>query len=165
MSQNEIIATVNALLADAALGIKAKLSALAAGNAIPIATDFRFVPWVLAGTMQPATQVNMMTRPSRWSPDAKNDGRPHRDATAGIEIGYEYFGADPDQIQENLSLAATALAQVIDELPTYAAAHDGTVYDIEDPMDFVFGEFAGAIAGATSNGFICRITVLERSSQ
>lgn len=161
MSQREILATVNALLQDAALGMAARTAALAGESDRVIATDFRFVKWVLAGKMQPATQPNLMTRPSRWLPDAKNDGRPHRDAGAQLEIGYEYFGADPDDIQENVTIAATALAQVLDQLPGYAQDNAGTVYDIEDPIDFQFGQFVGP----ASNGFLATVRVLERSSQ
>jgi hypothetical protein len=161
VSQREILTTVNALLVDAAVGLRAKTEALAAESERVIAVDYRFVKWALAGKMQTSTQPNVMTRPVRWQPDAKNEGRPHRDATAQLEIGYEYFGADPEDIQENVTIAATALAQVLDELAGYSLANAGTVYDVVDPIDFQFGQFSGPV----SNGFIARVTVLERSSE
>lgn len=161
MSQSEVIATTRALLEDATLGFKAKLAALAAGNPIAVSSEMRFVKWALAGTMQQATMANVMLRPGTWRPDAKNDGRPHRDAFASIEVGFETFAADPDVIQETAILAATALAQVLDGLVDYAQLNGGTIADIEDPIQFEFGQFVGP----TSNGFLARVTLFERSSQ
>lgn len=160
MSQDQVLATARALFEDPALGLRAKVIALAAGNPA-ILTDFAFVRWALAGTMQAATKVNVMIRPGAWRPNPKNEGRPQRDATASIEIGLELFAADPDVIQNNVALMATAVAQVLDELVPYSHATGGTILDLEDPIEFLFGQFAGP----TSHGFLARVTVFERSTQ
>ena len=160
MSQKQVLATVEALLQDGARGLTAKATALAAGDGT-IQTNFRFVRWALAGTMQPATAPNVMVRPGAWRPQTRNDANPHRDAFAAIEIGYEFFGADPDAIQANVALVATALAQVLDELVDYADDTGGTIANIEEPIEFLFGQFTGP----TSHGFLARVTVFERSSE
>lgn len=160
MSQLEILATFDALLTDATRGLQAKAAALAAGDT-EIMSTFELVPWALAGTMRPATQVNVMLRPGSWRADAKNIARPERDAVAQVEIGVELFAADPVVIQKNVTLIATALAQVVDDIVDYARETGGTIYDVDDPMEFLFGQFTGP----TSHGFLARVTVLERSSQ
>lgn len=160
MSQKQVLATVDGLLKDAVRGLTAKATALAAGDPT-ILTDFNFVRWALGGTMQPATKPNVMSRPGSWTPQTRNDANPHRDAFAAIEIGYEFFGADPDAIQANVALVATALAQVIDELVQYSVDTGGTVVDVQEPIEFLFGQFAGP----TSHGFLARVTVFERSSE
>ena len=160
MSQAQVLETTRALFEDPALGLRAKVIALAAGDPA-ILTDFAFVKWALAGTMQAATKVNVMIRPGSWRPDVKNQGRPHRDAFAQFEVGLELFAADPDTIQANVALMATAVAQVIDELVEYSADTGGTIADVDDPIEFLFGQFATP----TSHGFLARVTVFERSTE
>ena len=160
MSIRQVLATTRALLEDPVLGFKAKTVALAAGDAT-ILTDLAFVKWSLQGTMQKATTVNVMMRPVSWRPNPKNEGRPHRDGFFGLEVAVEMFSADPEIIENNVSLLAVALAQAIDELLPYSVANAGTIGDLEDPIDFQFGQFVGP----TSHGFLCRFTGFERSSQ
>jgi hypothetical protein len=84
----------------------------------------------------------------------------HRDAFVDIEIGYEYFGGVLTQIQNNVAIVATALAQVLDQLRAYSDAHAGTIIEVDNSVRYDFGQFAGP----TSHGFIATITVQERSS-
>lgn len=165
MSQRDVLATTDALLRDPAAGLTAKVDALVVLETdslgdIGIRSDFNFVKWALRGVANPSQSPNVMLRPRRWSPDQKLPGKPQRDARGEIEIGFETFGTDPAEIQENVTMVATGLAQCIDGLRDYSDAHGGTVLDVEDPLVFEFGEFAGP----ASAGFLARVRVLERSS-
>jgi hypothetical protein len=73
------------------------------------------------------------------------------------------FAADPESIEANVSLAAVALAQVLDGIREYSDATNGSIIDLEgtQPILFQFGEFDGA----TSSGFIAAITLTERSTE
>lgn len=159
MSQQQILATVQALLEDATEGLAARTTALAAGDA-RIRSDFHFVPWQLSDRPHPTQQPNVMLRPRQWQPGLRRLTT-IRDAQVAIEIGYEYFGTDAQAIQDNVTLVATALAQVLDGLRDYSDAHGGTVIDVLDPLTFAFGQFSGP----TSNGFLCTVTLEERSGQ
>jgi hypothetical protein len=162
MSIQQLLATTQACLADDGVGLAVRVDALASTAAIPpekIRTDFAFVAWKLAGTLQSSRTPNIMLRPVRWSPVVKQQN--HRDAPALVEIAGEWFDADPIVLQENIALAAAALAQTLDGLRDYSDAHQGTVIDVLDPMDFRFGDFPGG----ASAGFTATIQILERSSQ
>jgi hypothetical protein len=159
VSMDEILTTADELLKDDALGLSARVLDLAAGDA-SVRADFAFGKWALAGTMNDTRSPNLMLRPGTWSATAKRSDLGHRDARGQIVLGYEFFGADPLAIQRNVALLATAIAQVIDQLVDYSVATGGTIYEVEDPIDFAFGQFAGP----TSNGLIATITVLERST-
>lgn len=160
MSMAQLLETLDGALQDDAAGLSAKLVALGGGDG-RIRADVAFGAWALTGTMTDARQPNVATRPVSWTPDTKVSDQGHRDAAAQIEVGYEYFGADLEAIQLNVALAATALAQVIDQLRAYSDAHDGTIIEVLDPVRYTFGDFAGA----TSHGFTATISLVERSTQ
>lgn len=160
MSVLQVLATVNGLLADDALGLAERVSALAAGDTPRIRADFTFVPWALESPLKDTRSPNVMTRPRNWRPEVKKGDTAHRDAWVDLEIGYEYFGGVLADIQDNVAIVATALAQVLDSLRAYSDAHAGTVFEVEDSVRYDFGQFAGP----TSHGFIATITVQERSS-
>jgi hypothetical protein len=161
VSQRQVLVTALALLQDNGVGLKAKTDALAGQSTATIRSDFNFTKWTLRGPLNPAAAPNVMLRPRSWNPDQKLAVKPDRTSWSEIEIGYEYFGTDPDEIQENITIVATAVAQVLDGLRDYSDAHAGTIADVRDPLQFLFGEFAGP----SSAGFIARATILERSSQ
>jgi hypothetical protein len=161
VSQRQVLVTVLALLQDNGVGLKAKTDALAGQSSSTIRSDFTFTKWALRGPLNPAAAPNVMLRPRLWRPEQKLAAYPDRTSTCLIEIGYEYFGTDADEIQENLTIVATALAQSLDGLRDFSDAHAGSIVDVNDPLEFQFGEFAGP----TSAGFLARATILERSSQ
>lgn len=160
MSMQQLLDTVSGALQDDDVGMAVKLTALADGDAC-VRSDLTFARWALTGSLNDARGPNMAVRPIAWSPDTKVSDQGHRDAAAQIEVSYEYFGSDLDTIQRNVALAATALAQVVDELRAYSDAHDGTIIEVVDPMGFTFGDYAGP----TSHGFKATITLTERSTQ
>lgn len=161
MSMAEILTTVDAALRDGSVGLVARVTALAPADA-RILRAFAFVPWSLDnGGIRDARIPNVMLRPVRWLPEPKRQDTGHRDADAQVQVGYEYFGTVAADIQDNTAILATALAQVADALPDYVAAHGGTIYEVQDPIDYDFGQFAGP----TSHGFLATITLKERSTQ
>jgi hypothetical protein len=162
MSQQQVLATLEACLQDVVDGLAAKVTALAAVVATDPATirvDFNFVKWKLAGAMQPARTPNVMLRPGRWSVGLKQAN--HRDGVTNVEVGAEWFDADPSVLQDNIVITATALAQVLDGLRDYSDAHGGSIVDVIDPIEFLFGEFSGP----ASSGFTAAIQIQERSAQ
>jgi hypothetical protein len=82
------------------------------------------------------------------------------DASVEIEIGYEYFGAESDDIQDNVTLASVAIAKVVDALRDFSDATQGTIVTVVDPISYDYGQFTGP----TSHGFLATITLLERST-
>lgn len=167
MSVHQVLGTTRDMLADDAAGLAAKVATLVAAlRATPfqpsssILTNFNFTKWALRGSMNPASAPNVMLRPARWLAVQKLANKPDRDGDVAIEIGYEIFGGDPDVIQDNVSIVATALAECLDGLRAYSDAHQGTVIQVLDPIEWRFGEFAGP----TSAGFLALVTVQERSA-
>lgn len=161
MSLDQVRDTMRALLEDSTRGLRAKTIALAAGDP-SIITNFQFAGGATAGRMKTATQVNVTLQSVGWRPDAKNDGRPHRDAFATIDTIVELFGVDPAALEDNVALLCTAFAQVVDELVAFSASTGGPIADVDDPIDYTIGEFPGPV---TSYGFRARVTVFERSAQ
>jgi hypothetical protein len=161
MSQHQVLALLDDCLKDASVGLAARVAALAPTSLKPtlIRTEFNFVPWKLSGVMQRTNVPNAMTRPGQWHAKLKQAGG--RDALSVVQFGVEWFDADAITLQENVTITATALAQVLDGLRDYSDAHGGTVIDVLDPIDFQFGEFTGP----TSSGFLATITIEERSPQ
>lgn len=164
MSVFDVLRTVRDCLADDVVGLSAAVKALAGTGEIgadKIRTEFVFVAWKLSGapnTTRATTTPNVMLRPMKWDPTLKRAQL--RDALVRIEIGIEWFDADAQVIQDNVSLGATALARVMDGLRDYSDAHGGTVIDVLDPMEFFFGDFEGP----ASSGFLARIQIQERST-
>lgn len=168
MSEYQVLAIFRALLRDPVVGLKAKVDALvlALAPASAIRSDFNYTRWAFGAVTNPATKPNVMLRPGAWAGDEKL-GTGQRDATAVVDVGYEIFGTDPDEIEDNVTIVAAAVAQcAVDELRAYSDAHGGTIVDVVDPFTVQFGEFAGSGVGvgAASSGFLARITVQERSS-
>lgn len=159
MSVPQLLTALNGVLADPVLGLTARTTALAAGDP-RIQTAFTYAAWALDGGMRIATRPNVMVRPRLWMPATTRADGGHRDARGRFEIGYEFFGAVLADIQDNVAIVATALAQVLDSLREYSDLHGGTVIEIEDGTQFDFGQFTGP----TSHGFIATVTIIERSA-
>lgn len=159
MSMQQVLDTIDGALRDPVIGLSAAVSALADGDE-RIRADFAHGKWALAGTLNDSRSPNVMLRPRRWLAIAKRNDVGHRDAEAQVDIGYEFFGADVLQIQENIALVATALAQVLDALRQYSDDTGGTIIETVDPILFEFGQYQGP----TSNGFLATITIIERST-
>jgi ribosomal protein L18E len=163
MSMREVLATVDAALQDVTDGISVRMADLAANDAT-LRSDFNFIKWAMAGTLNPASTPNWMLRPRRWRPETKVSrivgDTSKRDAVVVVEIGYEFFGAELQVIQDNVAVAATALAQLLDGLREYSEANGGTILMVQDPIEFEFGQFAGPV----SHGFIATVTIIERST-
>jgi hypothetical protein len=161
MSMREVLVLVDALLQDPTYGLAAMVDSLEGAVPTKVRSEFNFVAWGLrTEVVRQTSKPNVMLRPGTWTPNARYVGTNQRDARCEIVIGFETFHNELEVIQNELALVATAVARVMDTLVAYSAAHGGTVYDIEDPMQFLFGQFAGVV----SNGFLATITLLERST-
>lgn len=161
MSIATVIDTVRDCLADETVGLASQLSALAGDAATDptrIRLDFNFVKWKLGNVPQTSTQPNVMLRPRSWATQQKRAAQ--RDGLVAIDIAMEWFESDTDVLQDNVTLASTALARVFDALRDYSDAHNGSVIDVLDPITFAFGEFEGPV----SSGFVATIQIQERST-
>jgi hypothetical protein len=161
MSIATVLDTVRDCLADETVGLSSQLSALASdasSDPTRIRLDFNVVKWKLGNVAQTSTQPNVMLRPRRWDTQQKRAAQ--RDGLVAIDVAVEWFEADTDVLQDNVTLAATALARVLDALRDYSDAHNGTVIDVLDPITFAFGEFEGPV----SSGFVATIQIEERST-
>lgn len=159
MSMPQILATWDALVRDPDVGLAAKVEALALSNGADIRSDFNYLAWALQGQLSATQSPNVMMRPLRWLAQPKDGGQ--RDADAEIQFGYEYFGADLGDIQENVTLVSVAFAQVVDEFRNYSDRVGATFLELAGAIAYDFGQFAGP----TSHGFLATITLTERSSQ
>lgn len=165
MSMRQVLDLTQEYFADPARGFAAKMDALEPLVDGVVRSEVTFLPWAMkSDALRPTTRANVMIRPGGWRPNARYVGTNQRDAECDVVVGYETFHSDLAAIQTELTLAATVVAQLMDELPGYAmeiigGVQRGTVYDVRDPMQFVFGQFEGA----TSSGFLATITLLERS--
>jgi hypothetical protein len=161
MSVREVIATIRDCLKDDVVGLAPAVRALAGMADKPerVRDDFNFVKWKLSGAanLQPTTAPNVMLRPKSWSSDVKQ--ATHRNGKSFIELGIEWFDAETDVLQDNITIGAVALARVVDGLRAYSDAHDGTIIDVVDPIQFVFGEFDAP----ASSGFLATLEIEERS--
>jgi hypothetical protein len=160
MSMPQVLATVKEALLDPDVGFTAAIEALAEPSGAVVRADFTLLDWALSGTPSPTTAPNIMVRPRRWQPTANAAEVGHRDASVEIEIGYEYFGAESDDIQDNVTLASVAIAKVVDALRDFSDATQGTIVTVVDPISYDYGQFTGP----TSHGFLATITLLERST-
>jgi hypothetical protein len=160
MSMPQILATLKEALLDPDVGFTQAVESLAEPGSAVIRSDFALIDWILSGRPTDTRAPNLMVRPRRWVPVGNASDTGHRDALAELEIGYEYFGAEPDDIQENVTLAATAIAKVIDQLRAFSDATGGTIIDVQDPIAYDFGQFTGP----TSHGFLATLTLSERST-
>ena len=169
MSASQVLTTLRAALEDEATGMAAKAEALkgADGSLNRVRTDYQWVRWSLTDRMQTTGQPNVAVSVRRVLTEQRLATFPSRDGIWSIEIAFECFaGDDQALIEDSVTTAATALLQVLDGLREYSDANAGTVLEInaaegQPSIDIQFGDFAGPVA---SFGFLCRFTVLERST-
>jgi hypothetical protein len=164
MSRREVLNTVNALLRDDALGLRAMTEAVAGhadaplGQPGPFSSDFNFVPWSNDRVIQPTSRGNVMVKPGRFAAKSKYTTAPDREARVQIFIGYECYGASIEDVHNQQELVIGATLLVLDQLRYYSDANRGTIADFEG--DIVFDPDDD---GATWGGFVCDFTVNERS--
>jgi hypothetical protein len=167
MSQRQVLTVLDALLQDAeqGLGITVDRLSSAMGAGATLRSDFNFGTWALPGIAQPTTRGNVVLRPIAWRPMPLYADR-IRDAECDIEISFETFAAEPNDITNEVLLVSLALTKVLDQLREYSdkmVASYGTVIDLTgDPPRYAFSY--GEFAGPTSNGFVCRFSLNERST-
>jgi hypothetical protein len=163
MAIDEVLETLQGLLADPAVGLAAKTAALALEKGYAagyVRTDFRWEEWETSGLLQPAGDVNVAIRPRRAVSTQRSMTQALRDGSHVIEITCELVDADATRLQRTINTLATALLQVLDGVEIYSATHGGSIQALEDPIETNFGNFDGAI---TTSGFITSFTVLDRS--
>lgn len=164
MSALDVIATLRDCLQDDTVGLAAAVAGLAPNASDPtrIRLDFNFVKWKLAGASVQQTTLtpNVMLRPRSWRPELKRANL--RSSVVLIDVGMEWFDSETDVLQDNIVIGATALARVLDGLRDYSDAHGGTVIDVIDPINYVFGEFE--FDGPVSSGFLATIQIEEQSA-
>jgi hypothetical protein len=166
MSTTQVIVTLLAALQDPVTGLRPRAQALAEAQVLTaVRFDYTFGKWANEGALQPAGPHVVTVAPRRWVVNQQITGRTDRDAQGTYAIVFECFATDPAEIQDTLTVHATAVAQVLDRLREYSDATGGTVIDIEDPMEFVLGEFPNDGGVARACGFRCTITLTERSTQ
>jgi hypothetical protein len=159
VSARQVLGTLTGLLQDDERGLEARMIELVPLAEAPVSTTLRFLKWQLADAMSPATAHNVCVRP-RGIAAALADGG-ERDGTVLLQVLFEAFSSDPDEIQETVLIAASALLRCMDELRAYSDDTDGTVIDLPQPVSIRFGEFEGATRG----GFIADLTINERGSE
>lgn len=161
MSMREVLGLVDALLKDPVDGLAAMVESLEGSVETPVRSEFNFVPWGLQTEVVRQSAIpNVMLRPGTWTPNARYNGTNQRDARCRVVIGYETFHSELAVIQNEVAVVSAAVARMFDAVVEFSVARGGTVYDVDDPMEFLFGQFAGVV----SNGFLATITLLERST-
>lgn len=164
MSARQVLATVRSALQDATTGVAARVTTLKAADPslATVRTDFAFPRWLLSGQMQPASQPNLAVAIESVLTEQKLASLPTRDGEWTVTVGFECFDADAGVIEDSVTTVMLAVCQVLDELREYSDAHGGTILAIQGSLNVRVGPFDGP---ATSNGFLCRFTLLERSTQ
>lgn len=172
MSARKVLTTVRAALEAPGTGLAARAAALALAEGLTsgaapnrIRTDFAFVRWILTGQMQTATQPNVSVVPRGWGTELMLPNETHRDGDVPLQISYESFHSDPAEIEDNVTIVAAALAQVLDRLREFSDANAGTVLQVRVPVLFTFGPFAAHVGSVASSGFVCALTVHERGTE
>jgi hypothetical protein len=161
VSARQVRKTVRALLEDPTLGLSQSVATLAASEgAEGIMTNFNFVRGKLSGKMLPSGHPNIAVDARKWQPEQKVV-KSWRDSRVIAEIRAEFTNADPEQLEDQRDLTVIALVKCLDGLREYSDANGGTIMDVQDPYNIDIGEFGGPI---TTEGFICAVTLLERSS-
>jgi hypothetical protein len=156
----DVLATVAAALEDPEIGLAAAVESLAEPGGAIVRSDFSFGAWALSGQLSDTRAPNVVVRPRQWEILEDGSAVGHYDAFAVLDISYEYFGAELDDIQTNVTIAGVALTKVIFALREYSDRTDGTIVDLRGTLLFNYGEFEGP----TSNGFTCTLTLIERSA-
>lgn len=165
MSARQVLKTVDEMAADAAVGFVITLAALIAADPPPVGVALRSETEISRrrpqGQMKPATSPQLSfnvtgATTTAVQPPFQRDGR------VRITARYEVTEADENNLEYQVAYAAAALSKMfVENLRAYSDAHGGTVVEIEDPIQFSFGQFEGPVA----DGFLAEITIIERSTE
>lgn len=158
MSIIDVLSIARAALEDDATGLAAYMSAIADALGLRVRTEIRFGKWALPENLQPTAPHSVVVRPAGGLEEPR-EGRQQRDGVQTIVVAAEVFEADPDQLQDTLTVLQVAALQVFDELRAYSDAHEGTVIEVPDPISTRYGAFPGAVSG----GVELTINIRERS--
>lgn len=159
MSARQVLKTFGALLRHDTRGLAARMTALKPLAEVPISTRLHFVKWQLADAMSPATAHNVCLRPRGWAADLAEGGE--REGAVPLQLLFEAYASDPDEIQETVLIAMSALMRCIDEVREYSDETNGTIIDLPVVVSMRTGEFEGATRG----GFIADISFNERGTE
>jgi hypothetical protein len=144
-----------------------------------IRTDFDWVSWRLSGMMQPGTRPRLIYRPRRQAFALVQPGDVERASAVTLDLSYATVFSDVEQLEDNVELAAMAMASVLDWLPEYARETGGTTVEVVHSGgggdgggigyagDATFGDYGGE-AGAgvvTTSGVSLTITVYDLDTQ
>lgn len=160
MSQRQVLNLLKAALLDATTGLAAQAAAEATTLGLSVSTDFALDPWMLSGQMKATGQHNVSVTPRGWAANTMLPNETYRDAIVSFQVSFETFAAASGQLEDTISVFATALMRVFDRLRDYSDANGGTVLQVLEAVSFSFGEFTGG--SATSSGFTCTVTIQER---
>lgn len=169
MSASQVLTTVRAALKDEATGLAAKVAELKAADSslVRVNTAYNWIRWSLADRLATTTAPNVAVSVRGAQTELKLSTYPTRDAAWRMEVSGECFEADQGAIEDWATTTATALLMVLDGLREYSDANAGTILEVmaqpgQPSVSLDFGDFqAGTVQ---SFGFICRFTVLERST-
>jgi hypothetical protein len=163
MSQRQVLNTLKDAILDPTTGLEEQADQVALTENLNVDTDFRLERWMLSGNMKAAGVHNVAVYPTLWSADLMLPDDGHRDADDSFNVAFETFSADAGVIEDTVSVFATALIRVLDTLREFSDDHAGTVVQIAGRVNFAFGTFSSG--NATSSGFICTFTVMERGTE
>jgi hypothetical protein len=163
MSQRQLLDTLKAAVLDTDTGLKAQADTIALAESIEVVTDFALDRWMLSGVMHSAAQHNVSIAPKQWAANTMLPNENLRDAVGIFTISFETFSPDPAVLEDTISVFTTALIRVLDRLREFSDAHAGTVVQVMESVSFAFGAFAGGTAA--SSGFICTVSIQERSNE
>ena len=159
MSVIDVLAITRQALEDDQTGLAAYMAAIAAAVDLRVRTNIEFGKWALPETMVPTSPHHVVVRPAGGLEEPR-EGRAQRDGVQAIVVAAEVFSADPDELQDTLTVLQVALLQVFDELRSYSDAHGGTVIEIDGDISTRYGVFPDR---ATSGGVELTINIRERS--
>jgi hypothetical protein len=166
MSQRQLLDTLKLALQDGDTGLAAQAQTIAIAEGLNVRTDFTFDRWALSGKMMPGGGPNVSVTPTGWAANTMLPNEALRDAVGSFNIGYENFSADMGELEDNVSVVATALIRVLDRLREFSdtklPAGSGTVVQVLEAVSFTFGAFG---RGATSSGFLCSVNIQERGTE
>lgn len=164
MSQRQVLELLKDAILDDIIGLEAQAATVIANEGYESAsTNFGLDPWMLSGQLKATGQHNVSVTPRGWSANVMLPNETFRDAIVSFQVSFETFAADPAQLEDTISVFATALMRVLDLLRDYSDANDGTVLQVLDTVSFSFGEFTGG--SATSSGFTCTVNIQERGAE
>jgi hypothetical protein len=165
VSMLQVLDTTLNAMQDPSVGVEAKMQALMALPGVPqVRAEFTFGKWAIpSGALKDARQAYLVVRPSAGEDETKIPQKLHRDNRQVIDIAAEFFGADPEQLQDMIAVGQAAVLMVLDGLREFSDGESpaGTIIEVVDPVRTRYGEFEGA----TSGGFISTAVITERSAQ